>query len=86
MKVLIGDDFIDYEMLRELKRAHKAGVFTDFGIDSEEEDRHVSELARRMSALDEKETYIAVKKLIYSHTETFIKALYFIKKEEGETK
>ena len=85
MKARIGDDFIDYELLRELKRAHKAGVFEDFGIDSEEEDRHVSELGRRMKALDEKETYIAVKKLIYSHTETFIKAHNINKKEEGET-
>lgn len=84
MRILIGDDFVDYELCRDVRGAHAAGVFKDFGIDSDEEDRHISEFGRRMEALDDKETYIAVKKLLYSHTETFINALYYIKQMEGE--
>lgn len=80
---VIGDNFVNYALKRDLKKAHKAGVFKDIGDESEQEDRHVSELERRMNALDEKETYIAVKTLIKMHSETFIKTLYYMK-EEGE--
>lgn len=31
MRFIIGDDFIDYELCRDVKGAHKAGVFQDFG-------------------------------------------------------
>lgn len=77
------DSFISYALLKDIKKAHKAGVFEDMGDDSEEEDRHVSELERRMAALDEKETYITVRTLIQNHRRTFIKTLEYM---EGEQK
>ena len=80
---VIGDNFVNYALKRELVKANKAGVFEDMGDQSEQEDRHVSEFERRMKALDEKETYIAVATLIRTHSETFIKTLYYLK-EEGE--
>ena len=82
-RYVIGDDFVNYVLKRDLIKANKAGVFKDMGDDSEQEDRHVSEFERRMKALDDKETYIAVKTLLESHSETFIKTLYYMK-EEGE--
>ena len=83
MNYVIGDDFVNYALKRDLVKANKAKVFDDLGDDSEQEDRHVSELERRMKALDDKETYIAVKTLIKNHSETFLKTLYYLK-EEGE--
>lgn len=82
-RYVVGDDFVNYALKRDLVKANKAGVFEDMGDDSEQEDRHVSELERRMLALDDKETYIAVKTLLQSHSKTFIKTLYYMK-EEGE--
>ena len=81
MSYIVGDNFVNYSLKRDLVKAHKEGVIKDMGDDSEQEDRHVSEFERRMKALDEKETYIAVKTLIMEHTDTFIKTLYYMKKE-----
>lgn len=77
-----GDTYVNYALLDDIRKAFSARVIDDMGVDSEEEDRHVSELERRMAALDEKETYIAVKTLIATHRDTFKKAVKYIK--EGE--
>ena len=66
----VGETFVDYALCKNVKQANKAGVFEDIGIDSEEEDRHISELQRRMTALDEKETYVVVKTLVETHMKT----------------
>lgn len=77
----IGESFVNYALVKDTRSAHRAGVFEDMGDDSEDEDRHISELERRMSALDEKETYITVKTLINTHKQTFIKTLEYLQKE-----
>lgn len=82
MTAEIGETFVNYALCRNIKDAAKAGVF-ELGIDSEEEDRFVSELERRLKAFDEKETYIAVKTLVNTHRNTFIKTLEYM---EGERK
>lgn len=78
MPFVIGENFVNYSLLKDLKKAHKAGVFEDMGDDSEQEDRFVSELERRMAALDEKETYIVVKTLVNHHRNTVIKTLEYL--------
>ena len=78
MPFVIGENFVNYALLKDLKKAHKAGVFEDFGDDSEQEDRCMSELERRMAALDEKETYIAVKTFAEHHRETVIRTLDYL--------
>lgn len=80
---MIADTFVNYALCKDVKKAYKAGVFPDLGDDSEDEDRHISELERRMAALDEKETYITVKTLVTNHRKTFIKTLEYM---EGENK
>ena len=83
MTVEIGEAFVDYALCRNVKGAHKAGVFEDMGVEGEEEDRHISELERRMTALDDKETYVVVKTLVENHKRTVAKTLEYM---EGERK
>ena len=77
----VGETFVDYALCKNVKQANKAGVFEDIGIDGEEEERHISELSRRMTALDEKETYVVIKTLVETHTRTVAKTLVYM---EGE--
>lgn len=76
--------FIDFDLVKDIKKAHKAGVFTDMGDESENEERHVSELERRMAALDEKETYVTIKTLVKHHRRTVIKTFEYMEKEGGK--
>ena len=80
MPFVIGENFVNYSLLKDLKKAHK-----DMGDDSEQEDRFVSELERRMAALDEKETYIVVKTLVNHHRKTVIRTLEYMEGEQNET-
>jgi len=79
-----GDTFVNYALCRDLVKAHDAGVFPDMGIDGEDEERHVSELERRLKAFDDKEVYIAVKTFANHHRKTVVKTLEYMQKE-GET-
>ena len=79
-----GDNFVSYTLLEDLRKAYAAGVFHEMGDISENEDRYVSELERRMMALDEKSTYIAIKALVSQHFDTVVKSLAYLKKQEGE--
>lgn len=87
MNYIVGDTFVNYALTKDLKEAHKAGIFEDFGDDSEQEDRFVSELERRMMAIDEKETYIVVKTLVNTHRKTVAKTLEYMERKgrENET-
>lgn len=80
----IGETLIDYRLKEDLEDAERAGVFVDMSVPGENEDRHVSELGRRMKALDEKETYITVRALVMNHWETFSKSIQYLKNKEGE--
>ena len=66
---------VDYALLKDLEQAHDAGVFNDMGVDNDNEKLHVSELEYRVSAFDEKETYITVKTLVNHHRKTVVKTL-----------
>lgn len=77
----IGETYVNYTLCKDVKKAYQDEVFEDFGIDSDEEDRHISELERRMAALDEKETYVTTKTLVKHHFETFKRTLAHMQKE-----
>lgn len=79
-----GDNFVNYALCKDLKKAHKAGVFEDIGIESEQEDRYVSELERRMKALDDKSVYIAVKSFAEQHRETVIRTLDYLDEQQKQ--
>lgn len=85
MTITVGDTAVDYALLKDIEKAYRAGVFSDMGIENENEDRHVSELEYRMAALDEKETYIALKTLIKHHKNTVAKTLEYME-QEGDKK
>jgi len=76
---------VDYSLLKDLEKAHKAGVFSDMGVDNDNEKLHVSELEYRLEAFDDKETYIAVKTLVKHHRTTVVKTLEYMN-EEGDSK
>ena len=73
--------FINYSLMDDVRGAFAARVFSEMGDTSEDEDRHISELERRMIALDEKETYVVVKTLSENHWDTFLKSIRYLKKE-----
>ena len=81
MSANIGETLIDYALIEDLDGAYEAGVFSDKGIAGENEDRHCSELSRRVAVLDEKETYIAVKALVTNHWETFSKSIQYLERK-----
>lgn len=82
--IVIGETFVNYGLLKDIEGAVKAGVIKK-GIDNEDESRHVSELERRLSALDDKETYIAIKTLIKHHKKTVLKTLEYMEGKSNET-
>lgn len=80
----IGETFVNYTLCKDIKKAARAGVI-DMGFDTEEEDRFVSELERRIAAFDDKETYVAIKTLVRNQARTVARTLTYMEKE-GELK
>lgn len=79
-----GDTFMNYALRTDLEDAYRAKVFGSMGCEGEDEDRHCSELDRRMKALDEKEVYISLKAFVEKHRKTVVKTLEYLQKKEGE--
>jgi len=69
---------VDYALLKDIERAHRAGVFPDMGVNNDNEKLHVSELEYRIMAFDEKETYIAIKTLVDHHRKTVARTLEYL--------
>ena len=80
MSVEIGETFIDYRLLKVLDKASDAGIFEDIAVAGENEDRYVSELAARMTALDQKSVFIALVMFVENHKETVVKTLDYLNK------
>lgn len=76
--------FIDYELVKDLKQARSDGIIGDRGIENEEEQCHVSELARRMIALDDEETYTTIRAFVKHRSKLLVKILEYMNKKEGE--
>ena len=76
----IGDTFVNYTLCKDIKKAAQAGIIEQ-GFDTEEEDRFVSELERRIAAFDDKETYIAIKTLVKNQARTVARTLTYMEKE-----
>ena len=81
----IGETFINYFLLKDMDNAEEDGIIPN-GFHTEEEERHISELDRRMSALDARETYVTIKALIKSNRKTFVRTLEYINEKEGDSK
>ena len=81
MSTSIEGSFINFALVKDIKKAEKAGVIPDLGYNTENEERHISELERITEAFDEKETYVIVKTLVRSQRKTFVKTLEYMEKE-----
>ena len=79
----IGETFINYFLLKDMDNAEEDGIIPN-GFHTEEEERHISELDRRMSALDPRETYVTVNALIKSNRKTFVRTLEYLNKKDKE--
>lgn len=76
--------FIDYDLVKDIKKALAAELFEDVGIEYEEEERHVSELSRIILALDDEELFVFVRTLVKHRKEQLVKTLEYMNKQEGE--
>ena len=76
--------FVNFALIRSIKKAVIAKVIRQYVFDTEEEERHLSELERRTKALDEVEVYVITKTFIENHREVFVRSLEYISKQEGE--
>lgn len=77
--------FINYDLMHDIERVVDAGVIKEIGDDKDTEERHLSELARRMAALDDVEVYTVITALIKYHRDTFIKTLEHMEGEQNGT-
>ena len=77
--------FINYDLMHDIERVVDAGVIKEIGDDKDTEERHLSELARRMAALDDVEVYTVITALIKHHRDTFIKTLEHMEGEQNGT-
>jgi len=75
--------FINYDLMKDIERVVDAGVINEVGDDTENEERHLSELSRRIAALDQVEVYTVIKSLIKYHRETFINVLEDMERGEN---
>ena len=77
-------DGINYMLLREIKQAIDAGVlnatYSNFNEPS------ISELERRIKALDEIDVYVVIKALVKYRRQLFVDILEYMNKKEGEEK
>ena len=76
--------FVNFALIRSIKKAIIAKVIRQYVFDTEEEERHLSELERRTKAMDEVEVYVITKTFIENHREVFVRSLEYISKQEGE--
>lgn len=76
--------FVNYPMMKELKKAETAGVIhPNVPLDSEYEENHLSELERITEALDEVEDYVTIYTLVKHRRELLTKILNYMN-TEGE--
>lgn len=84
MSKKIEGSFINFALVKDIKRAKKAGVVEADYIDTDKEQCHISELERELIAFDSEEIYVAIKSFIRHHKQTLIKIFDYLDKEEQE--
>lgn len=80
------EPYVNYSLMKDIRTARAAGlIHPNTSLEDSREQNHLSELERRLRALDEVENYIAVKTLVKYHKKIFLKILEYMN-EEGEKK
>lgn len=75
-------DGINWLLAEEIKDAINAGAINEKYCNFNEPS--ISELERRMKALDEIDVYVVVKTLVKYRRELFVRILEYMNKKEGE--
>ena len=73
---------INYILLEEIKEAIDDGVIS--GMYSNFNEPSISELERRIKALDEIDVYVTIKTLVKYRRKLFVDILEYMNKKEGE--
>lgn len=73
---------INFALMKDIKAAEAAGVIhPNAPLDTEIEEKYLSELERVLRVLDEVENYVAVKTLVNYHKQLLVKILDYMNKE-----
>ena len=81
MRTVQDEPFVNFALMKDIQKAIDAGIIHPNAEDNEYEENHLSELERRMRALDEVEDYVTVKALVKHHRQTFVRILDYMNKE-----
>lgn len=73
--------FINYGLMNDIERIVDAGVLNETSADPSFDERHLSELYRMVSAMDEIEIYVVIRSAVENHRETVVNTLEYM---EGE--
>lgn len=85
MVITVGDPFVNYALCEDVNEAKRDGVIhPNTPEDSEYEESHLSELERRMKALDEVENYVLIRMLVKEREDFLTKILNYIVNKKGE--
>lgn len=81
-----SEAFIDYELMKFLKKAKGAGIIKHEVPDGDEyEEPHLSQLERVTQAFDEAEVFVTTYTLVHDHWDSFVRILKYIQKEGENT-
>ena len=81
MRTVKDEPFVNFALMKDIEKAIAAGVIHPNAEDNEYEENHLSELERRMRALDEVEDYVTVKTLVKHHRQLFVRILDYMNRE-----
>lgn len=85
MRTRTDEPAINFALMKDIKAAEKAGIIhPNASLDTEIEEKYLSELERVLRVLDEVENYVAVKTLVEHHKQLFVRILDYMNKE-GES-
>lgn len=77
---------INFALMKDIRAAEAAGVIhPNAPLDTEIEEKYLSELERVLRVLDEVENYVAVKTLVNYHKQLLVKILDYMNKEGEKT-
>lgn len=86
MRTRIDEPAINFALMKDIKAAEAAGIIhPNASLDTEIEEKYLSELERVLRVLDEVENYVAVKTLVSYHKQLLINILEYMNKEGENT-
>lgn len=82
MRTRTDEPAINFSLMKDIKAAEAAGVIhPNAPLDTEIEEKYLSELERVLRVLDEVENYVAIRTLVDYHKPLFVKILEYMNKE-----